>query len=182
MDETTYRGWRRQVDDHLPTIQADPPIRTERDRLTAQLAAVLEEAERIARAIEATLPNGGLVDKNKYDFVRTMLPRIVDFEDFVIGEYTYELPGRARPGIRLLSEVGAAGRQVAVMMFEDVRRWQVDPQGHKVAYQLLALLLDREPITPHVAAESSSYYTTCTGWRQHLREALCLPVHLIDEG
>ncbi|MBW2527433.1 MAG: hypothetical protein JRI23_24840 [Deltaproteobacteria bacterium] len=180
MDETTYRGWRGRVEESLAPPSANEAAGAEGEGLAAaQVRSVLAEARRAAAAIAQVIPNGALLDRNKYDFVLSMLQRLLSFDDFVLGEYTYELADGGRPGIRLQLELGPTGHQVAVILFEDVRRWQVDGQGHKVSYQLLELLLGPEGIVVHVADESREYYQPDWGWRAHLREAMCLPLRLL---
>jgi len=182
MDDGTYRSWRRQVDERLEQLRsASGAASRGQPRLPRQIRAVMGQARQIAEAVDTCLPSDAVLDKNKYDFVLSMLPQILSFDDFVLCEYTYALAGGARPGIRLLLELGPAGRQISVVLFEDVRRWQVDRSGQKVSYQLLALLLDREEITPHVASESAEYFEPAWDWRQHLCEALCVPLRLLEE-
>lgn len=182
MDDPTYRRWRRQLDDQLqPASLDDGPQTAIADPYERQLLLLVTEARRVMATIEPTLPTVTIIDNNKYAFVLSILDRVLEFDDFVLCEYTYELPSGARPGVRLQLEMGAAGRQVSVLLFEDVRRWQLDPTGHKISYQLLALLLGRAAIAAHVAAESAEYFDHDWTWQEHLREALCLPIRLLDE-
>jgi len=131
------------------------------------------------QAASVCLDDGEVVDRNKYDFVLSIIDRILSFDDWVLAEYTYELASGAHPGIRLQLEMGPVGRQVAVLLFEDTRRWQLDEAGRKVSYQLLALLVDQPQPVVHVTADSAEYFDAAWDWRRHLREALCLPVRLL---
>lgn len=180
MDADAYQEFRRRLDEQLSQRQSGAPWSVDlTDPLERRIVDVLGVAACTAQAVNECLVHGSVVDRNKYDFGLSMIERVLAFEQWVLAEYSYLLPGGARPGVRLLLEVGPVGRQIAVVLFEDTRRWRVDAAGHKIAYELLTLLLDQPEPVPHVAAESAEYFVTTWDWRQHLREALCLPVRLM---
>ena len=166
MDAAAYDSFRRAVDERLRGNVDGPAwgVQTA-DPVAAALVEILHEAARTVTAVGDALDRGTALDRNKYDFALSMIDRILSFDEWVLAEYTYELASGARPGIRLALEVGAVGRQVSVMLFEDTRRWRIDDDGRKVSYELLTLLLGPAAPAPHVAVESLCYFDSSWDWR-----------------
>ena len=94
MTTDAYRSFRRRVDRRLGEIAPEPRWEVEcADPIAVQLAAVLHEASRTAQAVSACLDDGVAVDRNKYDFVLSMLDRILSFDEWVLAESEFHSAG-----------------------------------------------------------------------------------------
>ena len=144
-----------------------------------QIVELVSEARHVVCAINATAEGSEVVDKNKHDFVLSMLGRILTFDEFVLAEYPYELSPHSRPGVRLLLENGADGHRIMLVFFEDTRFWRVDWQERRIGYELVSFELGEPEPVAHVATESAEYFEPSWSWREHLREGLCLPFRLL---
>jgi hypothetical protein len=164
----------RPGETYLPAVQADPLVR--------QLGRLIREARRIIQVIDQILPQAfpeaGVRDRNRYSSILAMLDRIAEFQSFSLAEYVYHLPG-GRPGARLLLEEKDWARRLTVIFFENIGQWQVDWQGRRISYELLAFDLEGPEPRPLVAPEAAEYFQDGWSWEEHLQEALCLPVRLI---
>jgi len=177
---TSYQPWRATLDQWLADQRTQAPIvEAPGDPVARQIVTLVTEARRVVGAINATAEGIEVTDKNKYDFVLSMLGRIITFDEFVLAEYPYELSPQRRPGVRVLLESSSAGRRIVLVFFEDTRFWRVDWQERRVAYELVSFELGEPEPVAKVADESAEYFAADWSWREHLREGLCLPFRLL---
>ena len=140
-----------------------------------RLETVLRTARSAFRFIRRHTDQGGLIDRNRYEGIISMLDRIARFEEFSLAEYTYELEG-ATPGIRLWLEGSDQDRRVSLILFPDVRQWRLDWQERRIRTLLLSLVLFSGGLRPEPGPGLEGYFPDRADWRECLFRALYLPL------
>ena len=183
MEATTYQQLRGRLDEWLAGERPRRSDPTEAgDAVAQQILDLVHEARFVVEALNATIGGASVIDKNKYDFVLSMLGRIITFDEFVLAEYPYELAKGRRPGVRVLLDNSPDRPRIVLVFFEDTRIWRVDRQERRVSYELISFELGEGGPTPRFADESAEYFAEVTSWRVHLREGLCLPILLLHDN